>query len=338
MLLVVLGAGASYDAVPVYPPPSLEGTPMRLPLANDLFAERYLSYIAHFPRCFPIIPYLMNQQSGVTVERVLQQLQDEGESNPERHNQLTAVRYYLHYMIGSHDLNWCRSAVGVTNHLTMLDQIRHVLGNQPICIVTFNYDRIIETVLAQRGITFASIDDYIRNDLCTLFKLHGSVNWGREVISPIAGLPDTNWLALAQQIIDQAHELKVSDRFHVVQDQPIFHFDGKPLYPAMAIPLETKTAYECPLEHVGVLRSQLAEVDQVIIVGWRAADQPFVRMLADLLGGTLNGLVIAASETDAQETIERLTSAKVPCKFRATPGGFTDTIVRRTIEQFLREK
>ena len=50
-----------------------------------------------------------------------------------------------------------------------------------MCLVTFNYDRLIEHALTGAGISTAGIADYIASPLFKLFKVHGSINWVRSV-------------------------------------------------------------------------------------------------------------------------------------------------------------
>jgi hypothetical protein len=104
MLMVVVGAGASYDSVPTFPAKGKPAMPDRLPLANELFQfssrPQFAQDVALFPQCAPVLPLLENQECGITVERVLQQLQEEAAEYPERHKHLTAIRYYLNYMVG----------------------------------------------------------------------------------------------------------------------------------------------------------------------------------------------------------------------------------------------
>src|SRR2546422_234015 len=103
MLMAVFGAGASYDSIPsrppvLFPPERLLDRP---PLANELFADRprFINAMSSFPRCQPIVPYLRHLRAEDSLERVLERLQAEGDTYPERHKQLAAVRYYLHYML-----------------------------------------------------------------------------------------------------------------------------------------------------------------------------------------------------------------------------------------------
>jgi hypothetical protein len=71
VLLVVFGAGASYDSDPDHPPPAPAGGHLltienhRPPLANRLFDNRpqFLTAMESFPECMPLIPRL--RKSGV---------------------------------------------------------------------------------------------------------------------------------------------------------------------------------------------------------------------------------------------------------------------------------
>jgi len=117
MLMVVFGAGASYDSIPsrppgVYPTHTL---PSRLPLANELFDDRPLfrEAITRFPQCQAVIPYLQRLPDGVSLERVLEGLQREANEYPQRNQQLAAIRFYLQYLIWRCERDWGSEAGGV---------------------------------------------------------------------------------------------------------------------------------------------------------------------------------------------------------------------------------
>ena len=128
MLMVVFGAGASYDSVPSRPPNKFpRGTldHRRPPLANELFDDRprFAAAMSKFQNCLPIIPYLHNLPEDGSVERVLERFQAEAESYPEGHRQLAAIRYYLHFMMWECERYWKEIAKGITNYKTLLDQV-----------------------------------------------------------------------------------------------------------------------------------------------------------------------------------------------------------------------
>jgi hypothetical protein len=51
-------------------------------------------------------------------------------------------------------------------------------------------------------------------------------------------------------LIDRADGLKVTNRFRIVNEHPIGKVNGMPLVPAIAIPVEIKTEFECPNDHL----------------------------------------------------------------------------------------
>ena len=79
MLLVVLGAGASYDSASSRDPlnPDYSQMDHRPPLAAQLFSDRssFVAVMAKYSQCLPIIPRLQRVAPGGSVEGELQRLQ-----------------------------------------------------------------------------------------------------------------------------------------------------------------------------------------------------------------------------------------------------------------------
>jgi hypothetical protein len=112
MLMVVFGAGASYDSIDVKPPGSSQpgwyiDEEFRPPLAKDLFGFRglFADAMANFEKLQPIVP-ILRHAGAKNVETVLRELQDEAGDYPERLRQLMAVRYYLHFVIRECERRW----------------------------------------------------------------------------------------------------------------------------------------------------------------------------------------------------------------------------------------
>ena len=96
MLMVILGAGASYDSVSHSLPPGkprLDSKSVRPPLANQLFEDRpmFVRVMDNYKDCKPVISRLR----GVNVEQALARLLEEAPTYPVRYRQLIAIRYYL---------------------------------------------------------------------------------------------------------------------------------------------------------------------------------------------------------------------------------------------------
>jgi hypothetical protein len=342
MLMVVFGAGASYDSIPSRVPSGAIKLEERLPLADELFDDRpeFVSAMVDFPRCQPVIPYLRQLPPGSTVERVLEGFQAEAREYPMRYRQLAAIRYYLHTMLWACDLRWQAVARGVTNYKTLLDQIqRWRKPEQQVCLVTFNYDRMLEAALPSVGLNIERLRDYITSDDYKVIKLHGSVNWAREVNTPIDDLQNLTVWQVASELIERAPDLDITQRYRIVSEYPIGKSESgaQALFPALAIPVETKRDYECPEEHLVALRECVGKVSKLLLIGWRATEEHFLGLLRDNLpSGHLVVMAVAGREDEATKTLERIKRAGVKGEFIPTTGGFSDFIVRREGDDFLK--
>jgi hypothetical protein len=345
VLMVIFGAGASYDSAPSHPPlPSGQPDSLwecRMPLADQLFEERALfaTILERFHDAQPVVPWLRHLERGKTVESVLEQLQAEADSDPRRHRQLAAIRYYLQSAIWDCESTWDREAArGVTNYKGLLDLIEHARKpKETVCIVTFNYDMMLEAALPTVGIEIRSIGDYIANKSYKIIKLHGSVNWGREVEPPLNNLAAVGDGRLVTELIERAANLTMTDRYHVINHHPFVRLDAqRVLVPAIAIPVQRKGGFECPTEHLTALQECLPQVRSLLVIGWRATDAPFLDLLRTKGLQGLNGLVVAGSPGAAREVIDNLMKGlDQPTGFREAPAGFTDFILRRDAAAFL---
>jgi hypothetical protein len=96
MLLVVFGAGISYDSAPTYRPTNPSDARYRVerpPLASQLFADkdRFVIALREFSECQPLVPYLRHPPDGVGVEQPLQKYLEEAPGDLVRYQQLAAI-------------------------------------------------------------------------------------------------------------------------------------------------------------------------------------------------------------------------------------------------------
>lgn len=353
MLLVIFGAGASYDSAPTYPPgSSVQGAGAgaaldefyRPPLADRLFANRpaFAAALGHFAECQPIVPRLRHLYKE-TVEEALEDLQVKAKTYPRGVQQLIAVRYYLQEILLNCSTRWNGTTQGVTNYKTLLDQIERAhKGNESVCLVTFNYDTLLEDALTGFDLPIKSMADYTKgHPFYRMFKLHGSVNWARLLRNNIEGPNPYNPSQVAREWIRRAMELNVSDDYVVWGGSPIAVADGKPAIPAIAIPVGKGKIFECPHEQVEKLRELLPLTTKVLVIGWRAAEEHFLRLLREHLPAGISLYIVSGSAADAEETrlrINRALEKKGPAHINTNANGFSDFILSRQAEIFLRQR
>jgi hypothetical protein len=340
MLMVIFGAGASYDSLPAHHP--LSGQPpleSRLPLAKDLFQNRkmFVDVMEEFPVCQTIIPMLRVQERP--VERVLEELQTEGDDHPVRFQQLAAIRFYLQVMIRKCQESFLHEGRGITNYKTLVDQIeRWRKKYKRVCFVTFNYDTMLEDALPTIGRRIRHPSEYIEHDDYKIFKLHGSISWARNVISVVPGAESMPAEDIARELIERAATLDVGQDYCLI-DRPLNvrpATPSGPLFPAIAIPLETKRSFECPDEHLAALKECIPEVTKVLAIGWRGAEDHFLKMLAENRHRP-KWMVFAGERAAAQEVVDKLRGIEgLSGEFEAMDGGFTDLASRRLADELLR--
>lgn len=345
MLMVVFGAGASYDSFPSQPPSGgkkgVEGE--RPPLAAHLFAHKqsFAGIANQFKHCQPIISRLRHLPEGSSVERELETLRRESVSNYRRHAQLAAVRYYLQEVVRISEVHWETVHRGITNFLTLLDDIEgwRQHNNGAVCLVTFNYDTMVESALWTVGVKITSMQDYITHDY-KLIKLHGSVNWGRAVGGVPYGKLETSMssMLLALRLIESAHLLQPRNDFRIVTSTPTAHSEDYPLIPAVAIPTIEKQEYECPTAHVKELDAFLPKVSKILVIGWRGAENHFLRKLTTFMKQPVKVMIVSGSKEDAAETVSNLSKAglKVDGPYQKETHGFTTATLERKVQDFLR--
>lgn len=347
---MIFGAGASYDSIPTYPPGAFiaEGSTFdayhRPPLANELFANRpmFAKAIQDFSECVPIVPRLRALRNE-TLEAALQDLQSKAEGYPRGLQQLAAVRFYLQMILWKCGEEWRKVAKGVTNYKALLDQIERMhKKDEPVCLVTFNYDTLLEDALSHFGLPIEAIADYTnRHPFYRVFKLHGSVNWARTVENRIRSEYPNHALFVAHEWIERAAELHITDQYELCGGaHPTTISGGRPAFPAIAIPVERKQHFECPPKLIEELVELLPHVTRVLVVGWRATEEHFLQLLRTNLRPGVQLHVVAGNLKEADEALANIAQAligRAPAHASTSDQGFTDFIVSGKAERFLEQ-
>jgi len=335
MLTVILGAGASFDSAQAFSDfESYLAGPWRPPLAKDLFLDPKHSFgriVEKYPKLSHILPYLRDTR-GRSVELVLESLQEESKANFETARELMSVRFYLCELMNRITEEWSSKTNGVTNYSPLIREILRL--NKPgeqVCLITFNYDMLLDRALQTFDFKDREPEGYLdSHGILKLFRLHGSSGWARLV----EGIPGR---ASPRTLVEQAEVLSISDKFvraDATNPEQMFLFD-KPIIPAIAIPVQTKTerSFECPASHLSRLKEMLPEVDKILIVGWQAQEAHFLEILRTHLKRVQRVMVVGANEYDAKKTLPHFLSGTQISGHQALFGseGFTHFIVSQEI-------
>lgn len=335
MLLIVAGAGASFDSVPARSPGRSALEEHRPPLADALFESRpaFEEYQRRFPHVMQIAPTLLLRSKGRSVEDVLGEYAGQIGSYPQRLSQLAAVRFYLQAVINHCEQHWCRGSPVATNWMALIDQIECHRGSsgQPL-MVTFNYDRLIEQALENRGQSFDSLDSYIGANSIPLIKLHGSTDWFRPIQRFDHRRFGGDTWRIANQICEVIRELPEPGPIErgAVPASSVRDHVG---IPAIAIPTKSKSAFECPDAHSAFVELRLREVSAVLTIGWRGAEQHFLRLLSKTLPSNLEYICVGSGRGSAEETCTNLQRAGLRGHFEPYNNGFTNFVITRGVER-----
>ena len=331
MLMVVFGAGASYDSFSAGTPESGAWMNERPPLANGLFDLRFAYAIDQFPQCRPLMRHLRADvgQAAPNVEQVLEKFQSQADGDRERHAQLAAIRYYLQTVIWNCQTNWERHTNGATNYTTLVDQIRHYRDpKEKVCLVTFNYDTLLERALALIHVKTDTISDYIASDY-QVIKLHGSMNWAHEVENDVRKIDQRSQGDIVKELIENARLLRFRQPYRTIGEYPIGRSNDSPwvpLFPALTIPIENKSQYECPQEHSETMERNLPHISRMLLIGWHASEKRFLDTLADSIRKDTEIMIISRNETSALHLIGQVKGAGVSGHFQTAKSGFSNSI------------
>lgn len=282
MLLVILGAGASFDSAElqhVDPAKRPEVPEWQPPLAKDLFQSR-----SHFGAameqysdyCSGLIAEL---RAAVSANRPLEQLLDEvslrAKDDPRSATEIMAVRYYLRQVIDTCSSKWLEITHRTTNYHFLVSRLDRWARerNERVLYVTFNYDTLLEHACRQAGSYITDLASYISHPRLKVFKPHGSTNWAHHISFQIPpNLNDRDY------VIQNAGTLEIPATIEIRDDWRV-GIRGQEWIPALAVPIESKGEFECPAAHIEALEKMLPEVNRVLIIGWRATEDNFVELL-----------------------------------------------------------
>lgn len=314
--LIILGAGASYDAINIE---QYTGTKkvnlerFRPPLTRELFShsrEIYQTILEKHSRvnslAAQVLPRL--EDGKFTFEEILQGFLDAHKKGAENRQErvireLISLSYYLAELFTSVSNNFFE---GDNNYIRLITEMNnHLIKSY---VINFNYDLIFEH---SAGKDLSSIDEYINGDV-KILKIHGACNW---VYAPVTNRGNTYTNAedffadKADTYFDFFKNIPVSIRkstsYLEKVENGIGRHDALMYMPAVAVPLNKKTLHVCPATHIENFDNDLGSFDRVIIIGWRGTDSFITNKLKEKLGEKRLTTFIVANKPNVSQTNEK---------------------------------
>lgn len=368
-LLIVLGAGASYDCLPgplnegmEVTAPGLKALPLyevRPPVTQQLAEPRRLanSVLGRWRWARPVVDHVRRslgsagtgRTRAITLETAIRDYSERVSDVPEYERHLLATRFYLR------DLMWeCTSYMlspdltgGTTNHLTLLRRALEwaSLGKRCVVIISFNYDLIMERAMESFWpFDPSQLKSCLAHDRVHLLKPHGSVQWHWRVPT------DTKWsvsdpVRYGTQVIEQALALGVDDSEIVCLPYATHeweHLSLDALVPALAMPVDDKGELVWPRGQQERLQSLEGSVSRVLTIEWRAIEPHFLPKLSPLVRQDGRVLCVAGGDNGSSEAalvIKQLKPhlAVSPIAWRRYGDGFSGLLRSEHLEWLLEE-
>lgn len=293
-LLVVIGAGASYDSWP----PHIPIDPLRhqrIPMANELFDfEKAQNALLNDLHLLGLAAKLRrkarSEKEHFDIEAELANINNLAmkSSNLDDLQKLFVARFYIHSLITDLTEATVNHTHGHTSYIDLINQLQAWITKAPgmrsVVIVSFNYDDLLERAMAnvynfnwEDADARYPIAKYYQNRSMKVFKPHGSINWGVSV----SRHEESYRYNTIDEISKDFYRIKLGDEFEVVNNNLFRSNTSKSSIPAIAIPYKDKTGFsECPSYMYDAMMEELKRVDKIITLGWKGGEQHFTSLLA----------------------------------------------------------
>jgi hypothetical protein len=308
VLLLIVGAGASHDAIPfargeqivsALGLPERPFSEVKPPLAQQLVTVSafHNEVASRYPMCAPVLAYLRRRiavpsdtrSQTVALETALGEYRERSEMDPRTAQQLAAMLFYLRDLLWESTLYSLSDRLNgpVTNFVELIDIARRwaLAQSAEVCVVDFNYDLLVEYGCnANFNFRLHDLDSYLADALLKILKPHGSVNWAHPFASNVGtGATREERASRAIEALFTARhtdEIRI-DSVAAPGAAPLLS-GREPYVPALALPIAGKTEFVWPTEQLAHLRSLKGRVTHVIAIGWRAAEEHFLHELNTL--------------------------------------------------------
>lgn len=273
-LVVVIGAGASYDCVD--PLEASADPDFKPPLTTDLFDNRpkFAEVLGRYPVVRSLSGEIRKQiRNGESLETLLHNQMNS--PLPAFRKQFHQVPFYLQEIIYQCSVHYLPHDATVYDTL-----VREVLRSNfaHALFLTTNYDLFLDRAIS--GLydrEFVEPNDYLLLDQSSsLVKLHGSVSWWRRVLNQESLEMDVR-AAIRKCPID----LRFSDGIVIAERRAEDAIvNGYLHYPAMSVPVDGKSDFNAPQEHILFAKEQCERATHLLVIGSKCVDATIKEVLS----------------------------------------------------------
>jgi hypothetical protein len=282
-LVVILGAGASFDCASHR---VLRSEAWKPPLTGELFQRRetFLRLLDANPLASAAASVIRVQVEGSDAFSIEEHLRETLRPSEARHirRQYTAIPYYLRDLLSNVSTKYTTQP---DRYYMLLTQVQHI---PDVLFITLNYDSILEYALRSDQ-EFRQLSDYIRpGQNWSLVKLHGSVDWVRNVMA--VGQQPRTLQTVVDAIVDQQESISSNIEFAPyvpgVQDLEVFvnPMHDRFCYPALSVPLGgDDEATNCPGDHRRFAARWLSSKESLnlLTIGYSGLDHAALDLLEE---------------------------------------------------------
>jgi hypothetical protein len=351
-ILVILGAGASFDAL------GRAGYGISPPLTNRLAdSSSYTSPIVDkYPLARPVLVKLRQaisqstnanlREQSFSLEETLAEFRRNSDRNAMTMHQITAFRFYLRDLLYQTALKVHGQNEGINAYSHLVQDLVNWSNrtNQIVCFINFNFDPLLEWA-CEVEIPFKAerLMDYYVGERIFVLKPHGSVLWSWED----EGIPEEPNTEPYDSVIDCGEPTDTQLLTLHATKTPVDMFPDRQTnlfscaYPALALPMAGEKAFVWPEEQEYLFRNrfQIGAFGKILTIGWRGNEKHFVDLLPSRVSDNRSLWTVTSDEPgDCEEILRNLSQIVSPVTGRVQlTNGFHDFVYSEMLGNFINQ-
>lgn len=311
-LLIITGAGASYDCVQSsranikseFTPPLAKNLFNTVPQKDNPTNETIALHLSNNPLAYQVGYKFHSSFAGNKLEQNLEQhlLEYKNSKKYIIKNQYWSVPIYLYELFWDISRKYLPTQHGLpSNYKVLIDEISKSKYNQIIWL-NLNYDLLADYAIKISVITqFSNLNDYIqletKDDLKIKYtKPHGSVNWWRKILIP-GGL---RFDMIKEGLIPEDFEEQLTQEIYT----QLTSGDDNKRYPAISAPIG-KYDFVYP-KHIEAIIPDLKSITDVLCIGFSALDRDILNLIKEHVPQIIKLKIVNGSHVAGKEAYEQI--------------------------------